>query len=138
MSVKATGSGALSGLSSAVAVQQLLFKLTAANMQLTSDQAFTKIYTGTNFAISSIIARQRSGGASVVCAGGIYDGAGKTGNIFVAAAQSWVTLAAGIIVNATLGAALTALGSATPNLSLTTGSTAACMADFYIYGNDLS
>lgn len=119
--------------------QQLLFKLAGANMAITTDQTFAKVYGGTNYAISLIIARQRTGGASVACAGGIYDAAAKGGNALVAAAQIWVTLASGVMVNATLAAvALTALGSATPILSLTTGSTAACTADLYIYGVDVT
>jgi hypothetical protein len=119
--------------------QQLLFKLAGANMQLTTDQSFAKVYAGSNYAISLIIARQRTGGASVICAGGIYDAAAKGGNALVAAAQVWVTLASGVMVNATLAAvALTALGSTTPILSLTTGSTAACTADLYIYGVDVT
>lgn len=118
---------------------QLLFKLTGANMQLTTDQAFTKIYGGTNYAINQIVARQRTGAASIACAGGIYDAATKGGNALVAAAQVWVALASGVMVSATLGpAALTAIGSATPILSLTTGSTAACTADVYIFGLDIS
>jgi hypothetical protein len=137
VTVKSSGAGALSGLSP-TGLTQLLFKLSGANLQLTTDQAFTKIYGGTNYAINQIIARQRTGGASIACAGGIYDAATKGGNALVAAAQVWVTLASGVIVNAALGAALTVVGSATPILSLTTGSTAACTADFYIYGVDIS
>ena len=121
------------------ATEQLLFKLSGANMQLTSDQAFTRVYGGANHFITFIVARQRTGGASVTCAGGIYDGAGKTGNIIVAAAQSWVTLAAAVIVQGTLAALnATTLLTNTPILALTTGSTAACTADLFIYGFDIS
>lgn len=75
----------------------------------------------------------------MACAGGIYDTAAKGGNAIVAAAQSWVTLASGVIVTGTLAALTqTTLLSNTPILSLTTGSTAACTADIYIYGVDLS
>lgn len=121
-------------------IPQLLFKLSGANMQSTSDQVFTPIaYSGSNYAVTNIIARQRTGGASVTCAGGIYDTASKGGNALVSAAQSWVTLASGIMVTATLAALTgTTLLSNTPILSLTTGSTAACTADFYIFGVDLT
>lgn len=126
-------------VSSTPPISQLLYKLTAANLQLTTDQAFTKIFSGTSYAVTNIYARQRSGGASVICAGGIYDTAAKGGNAIIAAAQSWVTLASGIIVSGTLAALTgTTLLSNTPILSLTTGSTAACTADFYILGVDLS
>lgn len=118
---------------------QLLFKLSGANMQSTSDQVFTKIYSGSNYFLTSIVSRQRSGAASIACAGGIYDTASKGGNAMVAAAQVWVTLAAGVIVTASLAAlAQTALLTSAPILSLTTGSTAACTADFYIFGVDIS
>ena len=118
---------------------QLLFKLAAANLQLTSDQAFTKVYAGSAYLVLAIVARQRSGAASVACAGGIYDAAAKGGNAIVAAGQNWVTLASGVIVLATLGApASTVLLTATPFLSLTTGSTAAATADIYIFGTDIS
>ena len=123
----------------ASSAQQLLFKLSSANLQLTTDQVFSKTYGGSSYVISAIIARQRTGAASVACAGGIYDGAGKTGNILIAATQSWVTLASGIIVTGTLAALTsTTLLTATPILSLTTGSTAACTADVYIFGIDVS
>ena len=118
---------------------QLLFKLSGANLQLTTDQPFAKLAGGVNYMPIAIIARQRSGGASVACLCGIYDGAGKTGNIVAAAATSWVTLAAAVPVVVPVANLLqTALLSATPILSLTTGSTAACTADFYIFGVDIS
>lgn len=119
--------------------EQLLFKLTGADMQSTSDQPFSAIYSGSSYMITRIVARRRSGAASVVCAGGVYDAASKGGNAIVSAVQSWVTLAAGVIVNATLAALTgTTLLSAIPILSLSTGSTAACTADIYIFGLDLS
>lgn len=136
MSVKNAGAGALAALSIS-ALDQLLFKVSGANFQLTTDQPFTKIFGGSNYTITYIFARQRSGGASVACLGGIYDGAAKTGNILVAAAQSWVTLAANVIVPATINLN-TVLLSATPILSLSTGSTAACTADVMLYGVDLT
>ena len=120
-------------------VQQLLFQLSGANMQLTTDQSFTRVYSGTSYFVTSIVARQRTGGATIACAGGIYDTAAKGGNAVVAVGQSWVTLASGVIVNATIAAVGgTALLANTLILSLTTGSTAACTADLYVYGFDLS
>ena len=119
--------------------QQLLFKLSGAILQLTTDQPFTKLYSGTNYLVTSIVARQRSGAASVACAGGIYDTAAKGGNAIIAAVQSWVTLASGVIVSGTLaGLTQTTLLTNTPILSLTTASTAACTADLYIFGVDIS
>jgi hypothetical protein len=116
---------------------QLLFKGSALNFQLTTDQPLTKVYGGSAYTVTGIFARQRSGAASVACAGGIYDAASKGGNAWVAVAQSWVSLASGVIVPAVI--ALTAtLGTTNLVLSLTTGSTAACTADVYVFGVDMS
>lgn len=120
-------------------IQQLLHVLRAGNFAITTDQPFTKVFGGTNYLVTNVVARQRSGGASVACVGGIYDTAAKGGNALVAAAQSWVTLASGVIVSATLAGLIgTTLLTNTPILSLTTGSTAACTADIFIYGFDIS
>lgn len=121
-------------------MNQLLFKLSSANLQSTADQPFSIIaYSGSAYMVTTIVARQRTGGASVTCAGGIYDTAAKGGNALVSAAQSWVTLASGVMVTATLAALTsTTLLTNTPILSLTTGSTAACTADVYVFGVDLS
>lgn len=121
----------------AASSQQLLYKGSALNFQLTTDQPLTKVYAGTNYVITGVYARQRSGAASVACVGGIYDAASKGGNAWVAAAQSWVTLASGVIVPAVI-AVTTSLGAASLILSLTTGSTAACTADVYVFGVDMS
>lgn len=118
---------------------QILFYLPCADMQSTSDQPFYRVFPGTAYRILDIFARQRSGAASVACAGGIYDAATKGGNAIVAAAQSWVTLASAVTVSATLAALVqTTLLSASPRLSLTTGSTGVCTADMWIVGYDLS
>lgn len=116
--------------------QQKLFVLVGANMQSTADQPFTKVGSFTNYVITAIVARRASGGTTVACAGGIYSGAAKAGNAWVAAAQSWINLTgAGKIVNAVLAAVVgTDQASTTPNLALTTGSTAAATADLVIYG----
>jgi hypothetical protein len=120
---------------SAANTLQVLFVLRSANVQLTTDQVFTKLFTGTKYRITEIIAAQKTGGATVACAGGVYDTASKAGNAIIAAGQSWVTLAASVNVVGTLAAVNnTALLTATPFLSLSTGSTAACTADFFIVG----
>ena len=125
---------AASSLAPSQAVQTL-FVLRSADFQLATDQQFTKLFAGTNYQITSIVATRKTGGASVTCAGGIYSAASKAGNALVAAAQNWVTLAANVNVVATLAAvANTALCSTTPFLSLTTGSTAAITADVFIVG----
>lgn len=124
------------GSITAINLQQKLFQLLGANMQLTTDQQFTKLFAGTNYVITKIIANRASGGTTVACAGGIYTAASKGGSALVASAQSWINLSgANKIVDATLAALIaTDLQSAIPYLSLTTGSTAAATADIYIYG----
>jgi hypothetical protein len=134
VSVKSAGSSASSTTSNAQQTQ-LLWKLTGANLQSGSAQPFAKIYAGTAYYPLLIVARQRTGAASVACLGGISDGT----NAIVAASQAWVTLASGITVTATLAALIqTTLLSATPSLTLATPSTGACTADVYIFGVDLS
>lgn len=114
---------------------QVLFVKRSADMQSTSDQIFTKLFNGTTYKILDIIGIRKTGAASVACLGGVYDAASKGGNPVVAATQSWVTLAANVNVSATLAALVsTALLSGIPYLSLSTGSTAACTADFFIFG----
>lgn len=117
----------------------LLFVLPSANMQSTSDQAFTRVGGAGDYVIDKIIAVGLTGGATVACAGGIYGGAGKTGNIYVAATQSWLLVsAANKLVTATLAAfATTDITAQTPILSLTTGSTAACTAKLLIFGHNV-
>ena len=114
---------------------QILFVIRNANFQLTSDQIFSKIFSGTKYKMLEVIAVQKSGAATVACVGGIYDAAAKGGNALVAATQAWVTLAAAITVTAPIAAiATTALTTAVPFLSLTTGSTGAVTADVFIVG----
>lgn len=114
---------------------QLLFVLRSADMHITTDQAFTKVFGGTNYVVTNVVAARKTGACSVSCLGGLYTAASKAGDALVAATQAWTTLAAGITVNAVLAAiAGTAIESATPYLALSTGSTAACTADIFIFG----
>jgi hypothetical protein len=122
---------------SAANTQQLLFVGRGLDFQLTTDQALTKQFAGTNYVITKILAIRKTGGATVACAGGIYTAAAKGGSALVAATQSWIGLSgAGKITDATLGALLaTDAQSASPlYLSLTTGSTAAVTGDVLVFG----
>lgn len=118
--------------------EQILWKLTAANMNSTADQAFTKTITFSTYLITRI--RTANASASMtIAAGGIYNAASKSGPV-VAATQVYSTL-----TGATLGLDLTlaALGAgvqsaATLFLSLTTGLGSAGTADFYVFGTVLS
>lgn len=115
---------------------QRLFIARGVDLQSTADQILTKVFRGTTYVITSIIAVGKSGGATVACSGGIYTAASKGGSALVAAGQSWLGIsAAGKMVQATL-AALNATDAQTAGLffSLTTGSTAAATADLHLYG----
>ena len=111
-----------------------LFAIRGANMQLTTDQALTKLGTFTNWFPTRIIGVRSTGGATVTCAGGIYTAATKGGTAIVAAGQSWITLTGTLGCTDATIAALTVALTATPILSLTTGSTGAVTADVIIYG----
>lgn len=102
-----------------------------------ADNALTKVFLGTNFAVTDVYAKRVTGGTSVACAGGIYTATSKGGLALVAAVQSWVTLTgAGKMVRATLANLLgTDLSSsAVAYLNLTGASTGGCTATFYVYG----
>lgn len=117
-------------------IEQQLFVLRAANLQSVGDQAFTKMFGGTNYIVNRVLAVCKTGGATIACAGGIYTGAAKSGDSICAVGQSWLGASAvGAAVDAALANILTTKqSSATPILSLTTGSTAAATADFFIIG----
>lgn len=115
---------------------QPLFTCRGANLQLTTDQIFEKVGGFTNYKITSVESICKSGGATVACVGGIYTGPGKTGNVEVAATQSWLGLTApGKTTLVTLGALIaTDIQTSTPILSMTTGSTAAVIVDIFVFG----
>lgn len=118
-----------------------LFVLRGANMAITTDQAFTKMFNGTNYQITGIYAVGKTGSVAALTAGGIYTSAAKagaaTGSALVAASQAWTSItAAGKLQTVTLGNPIAVdLQTATPALSLTTGSTTAATADMFIFGN---
>ena len=116
-----------------------LFTCRGANLQSTADQPFEKVGGFINYKITGVEALCKTGGATIACLGGIYTGAGKTGNILIAAAQSWIGLSApGKTTPITLGAPIsTDIQTATPIFALSTGSTAAATADIFIFGEVL-
>lgn len=120
--------------SAPVAGLQLLFALRAANMQLNTDQPFTKMFVGSLYDPFYIVANCKSGAFNTACAGGIFTGANKTGSAIVAVGQSYATLTGvNAQVHPTIQANLTSF-SAIPILSLTTGNGAALTADFFFFG----
>lgn len=110
-----------------------LFSLRGANLNVTTDQAFTKGGTFTRYMVTRIVARRLTGNASIA-AGGIYTAASKGGTAVVAAAQVWSALSAADKVLTLTLAALTDALQATPILSLTTAAGGAVTADVLIYG----
>ena len=113
-----------------------LFILSAANMNITTDQSFVKQGTFTQYVIDRIIAVNASTSLSVA-AGGIYTAASKAGTAIVAAAQVFSGLTGSTKV-LPLTLAVTDLRTETPILSLTLAQGGAATADFYIMGYALS
>lgn len=114
-------------------------------MQSTADQILTKTAGWTTAVPAAVYAIPKTGACSVACAGGIYGTASKAAPIYGPASLTWVTLdsAASPPVYVAYSGALAAGGAqlnklvmntAQAYVSLTTGSTAACTADFEIWG----
>lgn len=112
----------------------LLFILRNANMQLNTDQQFTKMFVGTLWDPAYIVANRKTGAFSVACAGGIFSAASKGGSAIVATNQSYSTLTGANTQTHPTIQANNVTFSIVPYLSLTTGNSAALTADFFIYG----
>lgn len=120
---------------------QCLFKLIAANMNVTTDQIFAVIgnITPTSYLISNI--RVLNASISLdTAAGGIYNAITKpAGGILVAAAQAYSTLTGPTLgLDLTKAALANGAQSAIPVFSLTTAQGAAATADIYIFGRWLT
>jgi hypothetical protein len=128
--VKGTGSIPLNQ------VQQMLFSLRSANMAITTDQPFSKLFGGSKYIITNVVSKWVSGAFGTACLGGIYDTASKGGNALVAATQTFAPLTGAntgqVATLATI--ATTTISTANPILSLTTGNTGALVADIFIFG----
>lgn len=123
---------------SVIGANRLLWSLTSANMNVTTDQTFTKAFAFSTFHIDRIRVTNASTSLTLA-AGGIYGGAGKTVPL-VSAAQVF----SGLTGN-TLGLDLTALplmfgdqSLAAVYLSLTVAQGGAATCDIRIYGWVLS
>lgn len=115
--------------------QQLLFVLRGANMAITTDQPFTKVFSGTLYDPVYIVVNCKSGAFNTACAGGVFTAASKGGSAIVAVGQSYATLTGvNAQVHPAIQANLTSF-TATPILSLTTGNTGALTADWFFYGD---
>ena len=113
--------------------------LTAANMNATTDQAFTwNIGSGTKCKITDIVCVNPSISLTTA-AGGIYPTTAKGGNALVASSQVYTNATgSGTIETLTLSAyppkVVYAAGTTTLYLSLTTAQGAAATADLYVFG----
>lgn len=123
---------------SSLGVEQLLFTLIDADMNVLTDQTFDKAWDFEKYTITRILVN----GASIdltAADGGIYQAAAKAGSPLVAAAQVYTALtAAAKGVDLTLTADAKGILTATPILALTGTQGAAATADFFIFGIPLS
>lgn len=122
-----------------LAPARVLWYKTGADMNVTTDQAFTKNGTFTNFLVFTCRALNPST-SMTTAVGGIYTAAAKGGDALVANTQVYTSLTA---AGAGQGLTLTALGAglrsdAALYLSLTTAQGAAATADVYVIGVPLS
>jgi hypothetical protein len=123
---------------SALDIEQVLFRLTDADMNVLTDQAFTREWTFDSYLITEI----RATGASTdltAADGGIYNAAAKGGDALVAAAQVYTALSsAAKALSLTLASEGKAIQTATPILALTGTQGGAATCDFVIIGIPLS
>lgn len=118
-------------------MQQLLFVIRSADFAIDTDQAFTKVFTGTKWKATNISAVRIAGAYGVACLGGIYPAASKAGTAIVASTQTWAGLSgAGKIADATLAAILGTDAQTTTSLylSLSTANTGSLTADVLVFG----
>ncbi len=98
------------------------------------DQIFQKMFSGTTWDPTYIVAYWKSGAFNTACAGGVFSGAGKTGSAIVAVGQSYSGLT-GAGNHVVVPVQTTANDFAVPPiLNLTTGNTGILIADYRIYG----
>lgn len=116
---------------------RVLFKLIGADMNSTSDQAFTKVGTFTSFAVIANPQCVNASTSLTTAVGGIYPTTGKGGNPLVAASQTYTAQTA---ANKITSVAIANRETDVANyyLSLSTPQGAAATADFYIFGVPLS
>jgi len=121
-------------------IEQVLFKLVAANFNVTTDQQFVPVggVVPNNYFITRIRAALNPASTTTnltTAAGGIYTAASKGGSAIVASGQAYTTLASlATGLDLTIAAAGAQPLTTTPYLSLTTGQGAAATVDLYILG----
>ena len=122
-----------------VEAARVLFRLIGANMNSTSDQAFIKVGTFTNYLLHVGPMVTNTSGTLSLAVGGIYSAASKGGIAIVAASQAYAS-ATGANQGFNIARAVAGMGvlTTTPCLSLTTPQGSAATADLYIIGVPLS
>jgi len=121
-------------------VEQVLFKLVAADFNVTTDQQFIPIggVPINDYRITRIRATLTPTSTTTnltTAAGGIYTAASKGGSAIVAAGQAYTALSAlATGLDLTIAAAGLQPLTTTPYLSLTTGQGAASTVDLYVLG----
>ena len=117
-----------------VGQEQVLFRLTGANMNVTTDQEFERLGVFGPYIITTIRCANASTSLTTA-AGGIYSAASKGGDTLVAAGQAYSTLTGSTLgLDLTLAAVARGIRTGAPILSLTTGQGGAATADFYVIG----
>lgn len=118
------------------AAAQTLFIARDVDMTLTTDQAFTQVFTGTRYLVTRVLGFRKTGAYGVACLGGIYTAAAKGGVALLDATQSWADLTGALTVQqaSILKILGTGINSALPILSLTTGNTGALTATIVMHG----
>jgi len=124
-----------------IGAMRLLWVLTGANFNSTSDQAFTKVGTFTNWILgpNGCIRVVNPSGAATSAVGGIYSAAAKGGDQILSSAQAWTALTTnqGQSVSGTANGLALRSDSAL-YLSLSTPHGSAVTADVYIFGIPLT
>ena len=132
------GAGSLSQVA-----ERILGKITAANLNITTDQTFSAVGGAlpAKFVITGLMATNASTSlASSAARGGCYTAAGKTGTTIVPATADYTELAAASNIEWMTRADLDAAGfpsgtlTALPIWALTTGHGSAATADIYLKG----
>lgn len=116
-----------------------LFTLKSANMNSTSDQGFAMLGNITSYILVNIFVTNASISLTTAV-GGIWTGAGQTGNNLVGAGQAYssLTSATKLLIPSLASGATTNLQSVAPILHLVTPQGSSSTADFYAFGMDLS
>lgn len=127
-------------------VEQVLWLLSGANMNITTDQAISKVaawaaFPFTTCLITRIMVTGLTGNSSAAV-GGIYSGAGKTGNVILSASQAYSAVT-GVgkrqnVLDSGGGILLDLQTSLNPIFALTTTAGVAATADVRIIGIPLT